>query len=64
MHMTCNQCGSLEVIVVESSGGIKHGSFREKHECQMCGATGTVSGQAEAPASEWNRYGGVFNGNL
>lgn len=61
--MTCNQCGALEVVVTDSSGGTT-GSFRETHECQMCGATGTVSGQAEAPASEWNRYGRVFDDNL
>jgi hypothetical protein len=58
--MPCNQCGSLNVTVEESSGGVKSGNFREKHECQNCGATGTIKGNAEDPADSWTRYGSVF----
>jgi transcriptional regulator NrdR family protein len=58
--MPCNQCGSVEVHVKDSTGGIKEGRFREKHECENCGAVGTVKGNAEEPAHTWTRYGSVF----
>jgi len=48
--------------MTENNGGIKEGRFTEKYECVNCGAWGEISGEASAPAQEWNRYGNVFEG--
>ena len=52
-------CDHNAAQVVDSSGGIESGKFVEKYKCE-CGATGTIRGNAEDPASEWVRTGEVF----
>jgi hypothetical protein len=52
-------CDHTNAKVIESTGGITEGHFTEHYKCP-CGATGTVTGRAEQPASEWNRSGEVF----
>lgn len=58
--MATTQCNHDKAELVESSGGVKEGTFTERYKCP-CGATGTIRGDAEAPATEWTRTGRVFN---
>jgi transposase-like protein len=58
--MTCKQCGGATELVDET-GGVENGRFREEYRCVACGATGTVTGKAEASPPEWTRVGRVFN---
>lgn len=58
--MTCANCDAPAVQVVESTGGTASGRFQEKHKCTVCGATGTISGEASNPPETWTRYGKVF----
>jgi len=46
--------------MVENNGGVTEGQFTEKYEC-VRGHMGWISGEAKAPAQEWNREGSVFN---
>jgi hypothetical protein len=59
--MTCEKCGCATQIV-EQSGGIKDGQFKEKYEC-VNGHIGFVRGKAEQPARSWKRTGAVFRGD-
>jgi hypothetical protein len=59
--MTCARCGSALVELVGETGGTESGRFVEKHECGHCGARGSISGDAAAPAREWSRTGAVFD---
>lgn len=60
--MTCEQCGSAAVGIVDETGGTESGRFVEEYECDHCGARGRISGDAAAPAHEWSRTGPVFAG--
>ncbi len=57
MPRTCDHSAAQ---VVDSQGGTTEGRFKEKYECP-CGATGYVSGNAEEPPQQWNRWGRVFD---
>jgi len=54
------QCDHSAAMIVEQSGGTKEGAFVEQYECP-CGATGTITGQADEPPKHWNRTGEVFS---
>lgn len=55
----CATCGEPTQIV-EQSGGIEEGHFKEKYEC-VNGHIGKVIGEASNPPQEWSRLGQVFN---
>lgn len=59
--MSCQRCGGATVLHDEE-GGTTEGRFSEEYRCVNCDARGFVSGDAGAPAREWRRYGGVFDG--
>lgn len=59
--MTCANCGSAAVELVDESGATGSGPFTETWECGHCGARGTVTGDAAEPAQRWTRTGGVFD---
>jgi DNA-directed RNA polymerase subunit RPC12/RpoP len=56
----CARCGQPAVRVVDDEGGHESGPFWEDYECQHCGSTGTIRGDASDPPHEWTRTGGVF----
>jgi len=58
--MSCQQCGA-PLEMTEETGGTKAGQFREEYECVQCNATGAITGQAEAPATEWRHTGSALN---
>lgn len=58
--MTCGSCGSSAVELTENTGGTTSGRFSERYECETCGATGSISGEASAPPADWRRSGRVF----
>lgn len=60
--MSCEQCGSPEVEIISERGGQESGRFFETWRCENCGARGTITGDAGAPAEQWNRNGAVFDG--
>lgn len=56
--MPCETCGCA-VQMVKSEGATKEGHFKEVYECAQ-GHRGYVNGKAEEPATQWRRYGQVF----
>lgn len=58
--MRCDACGEGPVALEDSTGGTTEGRFTERYECQFCGATGRIEGEAGAPSSTWSRRGRVF----
>ena len=56
-----DDCDHTNAKIVDQSGGTKEGSFVEHYECQLCGARGTIKGQAGDPPQQWQRTGPVFN---
>ena len=58
--MTCANCGSAAVDIVDERGGTTSGSFVEQWECDTCGALGWIRGHAAAPPQQWSRTGRVF----
>jgi hypothetical protein len=59
--MTCANCGSPAVELVDQSGGTSEGPFREEYQSAECGAVGHVRGEAGEPATTWRRTGMVFD---
>lgn len=53
-------CDHQTAECIESTGGIDSGRFVEKYEC-VCGATGMITGDAAAPADEWDHSGEIFS---
>jgi hypothetical protein len=58
--MTCEACGQGVPTIVKQSGGTESGRFHEVYKCNVCGAKGTIRGEASDPPSEWTRVGRVF----
>lgn len=53
-------CNHRAAKCVDSTEPKDEGRFREEYECP-CGATGVITGQEQAPPSDWNESGEVFN---
>jgi len=60
--MTCKKCnnGVLEPVDVDESRD--EGYFSEEWKCVHCNARGYVHGREEEPPTEWDRFGGAFDG--
>jgi len=61
--MSCKNCGGATELV-DSSGGVTEGRFREKYQCIECGAHGWIKGEAGEPAESWNKTGMLFTGGV
>lgn len=57
--MSCATCNAAAGIT-DSTEHTGEGRFVEKYECAN-GHTGRITGNEEAPPTEWKRMGPVFN---
>jgi len=56
--MTCSTCNAATKLT-DSTPHNGEGRFTEQYECAN-GHTGRITGEEEAPPTEWDRYGSVF----
>jgi hypothetical protein len=59
---SCEFCGSKDIEITKSSGGVDSGQFTEHYVCEGCGETGRIIGRAEQPVEKWEYRGRIFNG--